>query len=247
MAPTLGVMCFAGDLGTAARLVVQRAISGQGGYVCLGNAHVLVSAQHNPELRRALDHAWKVFADGAPVAWLQRRLGSRAAERIGGPDLMPRVCGEGNALNLRHFLLGSTNNVLVRLQRNLERDYPGIAIVGSYSPSRDEIEGNVRALVERVGSSDPQIAWCAFGAPRQELWMSRAAAELPSIVMVGVGAAFDFIAETKPRAPQWIQGAGLEWAHRLAAEPRRLSGRYVRTNSEFVLRASAEILKGKTP
>ena len=199
-----------------------------------------------PELRRALDHAWNVFPDGAPVAWLQRRLGSRAAERIGGPDLMPRVCREGNGSNVRHFLLGSTKNVLFRLQKNLERDYPGITIVGSYSPSRDEIEGDVRALTKRVSSSDPQIVWCAFGAPRQELWMAKAAPELTSSLIVGVGAAFDFIAETKSRAPQWMQRVGLEWAFRLAAEPRRLTGRYLRTNTEFVLRASAQILRGGT-
>jgi N-acetylglucosaminyldiphosphoundecaprenol N-acetyl-beta-D-mannosaminyltransferase len=156
---------------------------------------------------------------------------------------MPRVCEKGVALNLRHFLLGSTSQVLDQLQANLERHHPGIAIVGSYSPSRSEIEGDVQGLVSRVGSSDPHIVWCAFGAPRQEIWMARAAPQLSSSLLVGVGAAFDFIAGTKPRAHPWLQRAGFEWAHRLSTEPKRLIGRYLRTNCEFVLRAAAQLLR----
>ncbi len=244
-ARTLGVTYFSGSLATAARLVVDRACAREGGYACLGGAHVLVSAQHDLNLRRALDGAWAVFPDGAPVAWLQRRSGFRRAERVGGPDLMALVCAEGVAANLRHFLLGSTDGVLGQLQRNLERDCPGSAIVGSYSPSREEIDGDGRALVKHVGSHHAQIVWCAFGAPRQELWMARTAPGLSSSLLVGVGAAFDFIAGAKPRAPRWMQRAGLEWAHRLGTEPRRLAGRYARTNSEFILRAAAELLRGE--
>lgn len=242
-APALGVECFAGDLATAATAVVARAKSGRGGYACLGNAHVLVTAHHDHDLSGALNNAWRVFPDGAPVAWLQRRLGHNNAERIGGPDLMPRVCRGGVALRLRHFLLGSTNEVLVQLQARLEGCHPGIEIVGSYSPSRPEIEADVQSLLSRVRVGDPQVVWCAFGAPRQELWMARAAPEMQSTLLVGVGAAFDFIAGSKPRANPRLQRVGLEWAHRLANEPTRLLGRYLRTNSEFMVRAGVQLLK----
>ena len=242
---TLGVTCFAGDLGGAARLVVARACSTRGGYACLANAHVIVSAHHQPELRRALDGAWQVFPDGAPVAWLQRRLGCRDARRVGGPDLMPRVCEYGVPLNLRHFLLGSTDDVLVRLRLSLEHSHPGIVVAGSYSPSRIEINEGIQPLIERIRPSSPHIVWCAFGAPRQEIWMAGATSELPDSLLVGVGAAFDFIAGTKQRAHPSIQRAGLEWTHRLAMEPRRLVGRYLRTNFEFVVRAASQLAKSE--
>ncbi len=242
-ANVLGVACFAGDVVTAGRIVVERARSEEGGYACLGNAHVLVSARHDPQLRHALDNAWAVFPDGAPVAWLQRRSGSPEAARIAGADVMSQVCELGLAANLRHFLLGSTVDVLARLQRNLERTYPGISIAGSYSPSRSEIDGDDPAAVERLSAQRPHIVWCAFGAPRQELWMSRNAPNLAPTLLVGVGAAFDFIAGTKPRAPVWMQHNGLEWLHRFVTEPRRLGGRYMRTNSEFLLRAAVEVAR----
>lgn len=241
-AAPLGVPCFSGDLDTAARLVIDRAISAAGGYVCLANVHVLVTAQHDHRLKYALDRAWAVFPDGAPVAWLQRRDGFRGAERIGGPDLMAQVCRVGLPFNLRHFLLGSTSDVIQRLRYNLEQTHPDIAVVGSYSPTRREIESDDPVLLDLVREHQPNIVWCAFGAPRQELWMSRNATALSSSLVVGVGAAFDFIAGTKPRAPVWVQRAGFEWLHRAAAEPRRLSGRYLITNSEFLARAIPQVL-----
>ncbi|HXY84031.1 MAG TPA: WecB/TagA/CpsF family glycosyltransferase [Gaiellaceae bacterium] len=237
----LGVDCFVGDLRAAAEAVVERSRSGRGGYACLGNAHVLVTAQHDAQLRRALDEAWVVFPDGAPVAWLQRRLGDHGAQRVGGPDLMPLVIASGVPAGVRHFLLGSTADVLTRLQWNLEHAYPGSRIVGAYSPSRRDVDAAEPQIVEHIRARSPDIVWCAFGAPRQELWMSRHVREITPATLVGVGAAFDFIAGTKPRAPAWMQRGGLEWLHRFGAEPRRLGSRYLRTNTEFVLRAAGEV------
>ena len=241
----LDVDCFAGDLQAAAEALVERSRSGRGGYACLGNAHVLVTAKHEAQLRRALDEAWLVFPDGAPIAWLQRRLGDRGARRVGGPDLMPLVIASGVSTGVRHFLLGSTAGVLTQLQCNLEHAYPRARIVGSYSPTRRELDESKPQIVENVRISDPDVVWCAFGAPLQELWMWRHACELAPAVLVGVGAAFDFIAGTKPRAPGWMQRSGLEWLHRLVQEPARLGGRYLRTNSEFALRAAPELMRAR--
>jgi N-acetylglucosaminyldiphosphoundecaprenol N-acetyl-beta-D-mannosaminyltransferase len=95
--------------------------------------------------------------------------------------------------------------------------------------------------LRRVRSTNPHIVWCALGAPKQELWMAREADRLAPAFVVGVGAAFDFLAETKRRAPLWMQQSGLEWLHRLLSEPRRLSGRYAQTNCEFALRTLADL------
>jgi N-acetylglucosaminyldiphosphoundecaprenol N-acetyl-beta-D-mannosaminyltransferase len=241
--PVLGVDCFAGDPETAARAVLERALQGSGGYCCFCNVHVLGLVQRHESVWRALEDAWIVFPDGAPVAWLQRRFGF-AAQRIPGPDLMPRVLGLGVPAGLRHFLFGSTPQVLDILQERVRAAFPGVRIAGALSPPF-ELAGEHRWgwAIDEISHTEPHVVWCALGAPKQELWMHRYANELSPALVLGVGAAFDFLAGTKHRAPVWMQRCSLEWLHRLASEPRRLSGRYLRTNSAFVSRAGLELLK----
>jgi N-acetylglucosaminyldiphosphoundecaprenol N-acetyl-beta-D-mannosaminyltransferase len=241
--PVLGVECFAGDPATAARAVAERALAGSGGYCCFCNVHVLGLVQRHENVRRALEDAWIVFPDGAPVAWLQRRFGV-VSQRVPGPDLMPSVLGLGLPAGLRHFLFGSTPQVLDALQERLRAAYPGIRIAGALSPPFElTSEHRWGWAMDEISRTEPHVVWCALGAPQQELWMHRHANGLSPALVLGVGAAFDFLAGTKHRAPLWMQRCSLEWLHRLASEPCRLSGRYVRTNSAFVLRAGIELLK----
>ena len=237
----LGVPLVATDPGTAADAIVARARSGAGGYACFCNVHVLVTAQDDDTLRHALRGAWAVFADGAPVAWLQRRLGADAAQRVAGPDLMPAVVERGRAHGLGHFLFGSTPPVLEALQASLSRRFPGARIVGSYAPPLGA-EGDP-GCATRISSAQPDVVWCGLGAPRQERWMARFADELRPALVLGVGAAFDFHAGTRQRAPVWMRERGLEWLHRLASEPRRLSRRYVTTNTRFLALAASELAR----
>ena len=238
----LGVDCFAGNLGAAARAVVVRALDRRGGYCCCCNVHVLTLALHDALLRDALSDAWARFPDGAPIAWLERRRGV-SAERVAGPDLMPAVLALGSDVGLRHYLLGSTSNVLERLEDRLALAFPDAQIVGALSPP--VTTGQPDVSLDTVSATEPDIVWCAFGAPKQELWMHRHFAELGSGLMIGVGAAFDFLAGTQRRAPTWLQDHSLEWLYRLMSEPRRLSGRYISTNSEFIVRATIEILRNR--
>jgi len=239
----LAASCHIGDLDSAARAVVSRGGDGAGGYVCLCNVHLLTLSLHDVQLRRALGAAWERLPDGAPVAWLQRRLGHRDARRIGGPDLMPRVADLGREQGLRHFFLGSTSEVLEGVERALEQRFVGIQIAGSHSPPFADSVSHDTGAIEAVRAADAQIVWCALGAPKQELWMHRFAPLLPSVLFLGVGAAFDFLAATKPRAPVWMQDRGLEWFHRLGSEPTRLGARYVRTNTEFLVRSGFELAR----
>jgi N-acetylglucosaminyldiphosphoundecaprenol N-acetyl-beta-D-mannosaminyltransferase len=239
-APTssvLGVDCFVGDLGTAADAIVRRALAGEGGHACLANVHVVVSARRDSALRESLDRAWAVFADGAPIAWAQRRSGFHA-RRIAGPDLMLAVLDRGRAFGLRHALFGSTPDVVASLESNLRRRFPGVDLVAALAPAPggEDIAESVGA----IASAQPHVAWVALGAPKQELWAARNAAALAPALVLGVGAAFEFHAGWKKRAPSWMQQAGLEWLHRLAHEPRRLGWRYLSTNTLFTL----AILKG---
>lgn len=240
--PALGVECFAGDLDTAATSVIERALSGDGGYACLANVHSLVSAVHDAELRRALNDAWFVFPDGSPVAWLQRRAAAPDAHRVAGAELMERVFELGQASGLRHYLYGATPQVLEGLGRRLRERYPRAAICGAGAPpfvAFDAPQMEDSALA--VKPSRPHIVWCGLGMPKQELWMRRYAPSIAPALAVGVGAAFEFLAGTKPRAPRTMQRLGFEWLHRLASEPRRLGGRYLRTNSEFLTLAGWEL------
>ena len=244
----LGVRCFVGDLGGAVEAVVERARDGGGGYVCQANAHVLVNACHDTMLRSALDGAWRIHPDGWPVAWLARRLGAESAERVPGADLMRGVFEIGVPLSLRHYLFGSTPDVIRRLETALISAQPDACIVGAVPPPFGLVpEEQTLKAVESIRSAEPDVIWLGLGAPKQEIWMRRYASLLAPAVVVGVGAAFDFLAGTKQRAPQWMQASGLEWAHRLRTEPRRLAGRYLRTNSEFMVRAAIEIATAKRP
>jgi N-acetylglucosaminyldiphosphoundecaprenol N-acetyl-beta-D-mannosaminyltransferase len=241
----LGTPIFVGDVASAASWVVERALAGAGGYVCLCNVHLFVVARHDEDVRRALANAALAFPDGWPIAWLQRRLGNRSATRVAGPDLMARAIADGRSVGLRHFLLGSSEDVLGRLEENLLRRFPGAEIAGALSLPffvADEFGGTEPAIAEARAAS-PHVVWLSLGCPKQELWMLRYAQELAPALVAGVGAAFDFHAGTKKRAPAWAQRAGLEWLHRLLSEPRRLASRYARTNSEFVLLAGRELLR----
>lgn len=241
----LGVKCFCGGLTDAVGLIIRRIEDRRGGYACFCNAHVLVTAAHETELRASLDEAWMLFPDGAPVAFMQRRAGHRDAERVPGPEVMPLIVGHGQERGLRHYLLGSSDDVLRRLTAALQTRYPAALVVGSSSPRIDDGARSHPELAGAVRAAEPDVVWCALGAPKQELWMRANHRLLAPALLLGVGAAFDFLAGTKKRAPQLLRSLGLEWLHRLASEPRRLSGRYLRTNSEFAVRAAADLLRAR--
>lgn len=225
--------CFSGELGGAVEAVVERALSGRGGYACLANVHVAVTTERDEQLRRALASAWRVFPDGTPIAWLRRRGGAADARRIPGPDLFAATLDAGRAVGLRHYLLGSTPSVLASLEQRIRERFPGVEIAGTQAPPRGAERS--AACLDAVRAAQPHVVWVALGAPKQELWMADHADALAPALLVGVGAAFDFHAGLKPRAPRWMQSAGLEWLHRLATEPRRLAWRYLSTNTQFAL------------
>ena len=238
----LGARMFVGNLDEAGSLVVRRAVSGEGGFVCQCNVHLLVEAGRHREVMAALEGAWCVFPDGAPVAWLERRLGYSEARRVPGPDLMLRVLDDGRREGLRHFFLGSTEETLARLRARIASLLPGVAIVGHHAPPVVDRWLPEPEITSAINDADAHVIWCALGAPKQELWMLQHAQTIPSL-LIGVGAAFDFHAGVKRRAPELMQHFGLEWLHRLSSEPRRLGPRYLSTNARFAALATAELAR----
>lgn len=243
----LGVAVDAVSREMAARAIVQRALeTTAGAYVCLTNAYATVDSQRSNELRRSIEGAFLSVPDGVPLVWILHRRGHPDAEKVTGVELMPMVAAAGVEHGIRHFLYGGDDRVAEAATRRLEQLVPGVEVVGSVSPSftplHDWIIEDVMAEVERT---KPHILWVGLGAPKQEKWMARAAGLLDVPIMVGVGAAFDFLGGTKKAAPSLVRHSGFEWLFRLASEPRRLWRRYLLGNPEFVYRLAREAVLRK--
>ena len=215
--------------------------------VCICNVHSVVTANRDIEFRRVLADADMATPDGAPVAWMLRRLGHTRQQRINGPDLLWRYCAEAELRGEPIFLYGSTEATLELLKARLLAAYPKLIIAGAISPPfRALTEAEDAAIVEKINASGAGVVFVSLGCPKQELWMAAHHGRIRA-AMIGVGAAFDFHAGVVKRAPQWMQDRGLEWLHRLASEPRRLWRRYLVTNTLFVLGAARQLIfKNKT-
>jgi N-acetylglucosaminyldiphosphoundecaprenol N-acetyl-beta-D-mannosaminyltransferase len=211
------------------------------GYACLVNVHLVQTARRSPHLSAALRAADLSLPDGAPVAWLAGHLRHRPVQRVTGSDLFDALCSRRRR---RHFFLGSTPETLERLTQAVVNRYPQADVCGTYSPpfgSLEELE--CAEMVARANSAMVDIVWVGLGAPKQELWLHANRSNLKAPAVIGVGAVFDFVSGTKPRAPVWMQHAGLEWAYRLVTEPRRLWRRYLFTNTSFAVRAAGAVIR----
>lgn len=211
-------------------------------YVCITNVHSVVTAGSDEGFGRVLADADMVTPDGAPVAWMLRKLGFAGQQRINGPDLMWRYCEQAAGRGESIFLYGGTPETLVILQEKLRAVFPGLRIAGAISPPFRQLTAAEDAVdVERINASGAGTVWVSLGCPKQELWMAAHRGRVQA-VMIGVGAAFDYHAGTIRRAPPWMQRNGLEWLHRLCSEPGRLWKRYLVTNTLFVLGAARQLL-----
>jgi N-acetylglucosaminyldiphosphoundecaprenol N-acetyl-beta-D-mannosaminyltransferase len=208
----------------------------QQGYVCVAAVHTVMASHEDAELADAVQHASLVVPDGQPLVWAMNAMGHHLPTRVYGPELMARYCERSALTGARMFLYGGRNQgALVQLALNLRTRYPGVKIVGGYSPPfRDLTAEEEDALVAEINRSEADVVWVGIGVPKQEKWMAAMRDRLDAPVLVGVGAAFDFHAGLVPQAPDWMQSSGLEWAYRLAHEPRRLWKRYARYNPLFV-------------
>jgi N-acetylglucosaminyldiphosphoundecaprenol N-acetyl-beta-D-mannosaminyltransferase len=206
------------------------------GYVCVCNVHTVMASVEDPELRSALMTSSVNVPDGQPLVWAMNALGHSLEKRVYGPELMARACERAARTGQRFYLYGGRDqSALFQLALNLRRRYPGIKIVGGYSPPHRPLTAEERAAVAaEINHSEPDVVWVGIGVPKQEKWMAEMRPLLGAPVLVGVGAAFDFHAGLVPQAPPWLQDAGLEWAYRVYREPRRLWRRYLRYNPRFV-------------
>jgi N-acetylglucosaminyldiphosphoundecaprenol N-acetyl-beta-D-mannosaminyltransferase len=223
-------------------VIARWALRRESRYVCICNVHSVITAQQDPDFHDVIQQADMATPDGAPVAWMMRRLGCRDQMRINGPDLMFRYCAQAAQRDERIFLYGNTPATLDTLQQRLRRDFPTLQIAGSYSPPFRALTPEEDAeIVQRINASGAGTVWVSLGCPKQERWMAAHRGRVQA-VMVGVGAAFDYHAGALQRAPLWMQHYGLEWLHRFWSEPRRLGRRYLVTNTKFLVQVVKQLL-----
>ncbi len=218
----------------ATESILDLARNKRGGYVCVANVHMVMEGYDSTAFQEVVNRAALVTPDGMPLVWMIRALGIPEQKRVYGPNLMLEVCAAAARAGVSVGLLGATSRVLNLLEKYLERRVAQLEIVYSCAPPFGPLSAAANSrIIEDVNRSGAEILFVGLGCPKQESWMAENSSA-SSAVMLGVGAAFDFHAQTLKQAPRAMQDLGLEWLFRLAAEPRRLWRRYLFHNPRFV-------------
>lgn len=208
---------------------------GDGGAVFTPNVDHVVKAETNADFRRAYSRADLCLADGMPILWAARLLGSPLPEKVSGSDLVRPLAKLAAEHGWRVYLLGGGPGVVEQAGGMMARDL-GVHVVGTDAPlvAHDGSSVDAEAIVARVVAARPQLVLVALGAPKQELWIDRHRDAIRPAVAMGVGGSLDFLTGRVRRAPQWMSRAGLEWMYRLGQEPRRMWRRYLIEDPRFV-------------
>lgn len=210
-------------------------------YVCICPVHSIVTAVLNRDHRQTLAGAGLNTADGMPVVWLQRLMGHQQASRVYGPTLMLKLLGMAQQQNWRVVFYGGNPERLETLKQKMFEQFPQLILTDCISPPyRKLTDQEDQAMTQRIVDAKPDLVFVGLGCPKQEQWMADHTPQIPGI-MLGVGAAFDFHAGAVRQAPAVLQRYGLEWAFRLAVEPRRLWKRYFTTNPIYILLACRQV------
>jgi N-acetylglucosaminyldiphosphoundecaprenol N-acetyl-beta-D-mannosaminyltransferase len=227
----------------SAKKIIELAAARKGSFICICNSHVTVEAYKNAHYKDVINSADIVTPDGMPLVWSLRIFGLKASQRVCGTDLLFRVCQIAQETGVSIGFYGSKKDILSRLVANVRELFPKLNIPYAYSPPfRTLTKKEDEDIINDIKASGVGVLFIGLGCPKQELWAGEHLGKIPA-VMITVGAAFDFIAGTKKRAPLWMQRMGLEWFHRLVHNPRRLWRRYLVSNIFFIILAISELIK----
>jgi N-acetylglucosaminyldiphosphoundecaprenol N-acetyl-beta-D-mannosaminyltransferase len=245
MVPTrriLGMRVDATSYQHAAAEILRWAGLAESRYVCVATVNNVIEAYDDPTYHEVMDRADLVTPDGMPLVWSLRLLGVGGASRVYGPDLTPILCERAASLGVPVGFYGGSPEVLEDLKANLVRRYPMLRIAYSFSPPFRRLSAEEEVRVRKdINRSGARILFVGLGTPKQEQWMAANKGSLQA-VMVGIGAAFDFLAGRKRQAPALLQHYGLEWLFRLLSEPRRLWRRYLYRNPRFIALFTAQLV-----
>ena len=243
-ADVLGVKVSAINMSQAIDTADRWIRAGQPGYVCVTGVHGVMEAQKNPEFREMLNHAMMNTPDGMPMSWVGRLQGFGDMDRVFGPDFMSSMCQLSLERGFRHFLYGGQPGIAEKLKYSLQKKFPGLLVVGTYTPPfRNLNVEEEEILLAQVRDTRPHVLWVGLSTPKQERFMAQYVDRLQVPLLVGVGAAFDYHTGVIRDCSTWIKRAGFQWLHRLAQDPRRLWRRYLRNNPAFVWNIALQLLK----
>jgi len=215
-------------------------------YVCIAPVATIVDCQRDNKYLEIVNGAGMVTPDGMPLVWIGKLKGEKSIGRTYGPDLMLSFSEISQQKNYRHYFYGGTPEAGCLLVERLKNRFPGLNVVGSYAPALRPI-GAIEedAVIDQINKAGPDVLWVGLGSPKQDYWMRDHRQRLDVPVIIGVGAAFDFLAGLKKQAPAWMRRCGLEWFFRLCCEPRRLWRRYLFGNTQFIYFLVKDVIKKK--
>ena len=237
MCRILGVNIAAVNMNSLVEFITSNFNKLKGEYICVSNVHTTVMAYDNKDYLNVQNSSILSIPDGGPLSSLGRKRGYMEMQRTTGPDLLNKILQISTEKKYRHYFYGSTNETLDNLQNEIKKKYGDVYIVGKYSPPfRTLAKEEDLQVIDNINKANPDFVWVGLGAPKQENWMYNHKGKVNAL-MVGVGAAFDYLSGNIKRAPMWMQKLNLEWLYRLIQDPLRLFSRYLYTNIKFIIYA----------
>lgn len=237
----LGVAVNFVDYSSVLETIVRWKNSGSRQYICFATPHNVLLSRHDFALRAAQSQAALRLPDGIGIIFAASLLGLAHRGRVSGPTLTLRICDEGRRYGLRHYFYGGRDGCAEEMARRLSESYPGLQVAGAMSPRFGDLTPEEDAeVIRKINATKQDIVWVGLGSPKQEMWMASHLGLINCAAMISVGAAFDFHAGRVPWSPEILRRLGLEWAWRLAHEPRRLFRRYILLGPPFLWNVALE-------
>jgi N-acetylglucosaminyldiphosphoundecaprenol N-acetyl-beta-D-mannosaminyltransferase len=241
-ANVLGVKVSAINMDGAIDMADRWIAAGNPGYACVTAVHVVMEAQKDRRYLQIINRAAFNLPDGMPLSWVGWLQGHREMDRVSGPSFMLAMCELSAERGYRNFFYGGDPGVAESLRDSLQKRFPGLQVVGTYTPPFRSLNPEEEsAFLAQVREARPHIIWVGLGAPKQERFMAQFVDQLHVPLMIGVGAAFDYHTGRLRDCSNWIKRAGLQWLHRLVQDPKRLWKRYLRANPAFLLQIALQL------
>ena len=239
----LGVKVHATSMDRALSRLESALESGDKGYVCVTGVQGVMEAQVDPSLKRIINASVLTTPDGRPTVWVGWLRGFFKMRQVTGPDMMLRISALSAEKGYTHFFYGGNEGVAEQLRDSLTQRFPGMKVVGTYTPPFRPLNAEEEAdLIRTVGEAKPDFFWVGLSTPKQEKFMHQYLPKLDTKLMLGVGAAFDIHTGRIKDAPYWMKLTGVQWIHRIYQDPVRLWRRYLVNNPKFVYRITLELL-----